>query len=304
MLQVARTAPGLLRDSSDLVRDFVLSELDDTGGFRDRDGAPDLYYTVFGIECLVALREEPPRARVLPYLESLAASLSDCDEAPREEGGLDFVHIACLARAYAGLGAQPDAAVRDRVIAAIENHRSADGGWANSLGAENGTLYAAFLALGALQDLGVNAADTERLVDFCRTMETADGGYANDRSMVVGTTTAVSAACALLRQIGAAPRPETGDWLEAQFTPGGGFRAMPRAPMPDLLSTATALHALAGLQRSLTHLAEPCLDFIDTLWTNRGSFYGHWADDVLDCEYTYYGLLALGHLHLATDSGS
>ena len=40
------------------------------------------------------------------------------------------------------------------------------------------------------------------------------------------------------------------------------------------------------------------LDFIDTLWTNRGGFYGNWTDDVLDCEYTYYGLLALGHLSL------
>jgi len=32
------------------------------------------------------------------------------------------------------------------------------------------------------------------------------------------------------------------------------------------------------------------------LWTNRGGFYGNWLDDTLDCEYTYYGLLALGHL--------
>ena len=38
------------------------------------------------------------------------------------------------------------------------------------------------------------------------------------------------------------------------------------------------------------------LDFIDTLWTNEGSFYGHWQEETLDCEYTYYALLALGHL--------
>ena len=58
------------------------------------------------------------------------------------------------------------------------------------------------------------------------------------------------------------------------------------------------LHALAGLEYPLGEIKEPCLDFIDSLWTSRGAFYGHWADDTLDCEYTYYGLLALGHLSL------
>ena len=68
--------------------------------------------------------------------------------------------------------------------------------------------------------------------------------------------------------------------------------------MPDLLSTATSLHALAGLQVSFARVKEKCLDFIDTLWSNRGGFVGTWADDTLDCEYTYYALLALGHLSL------
>ena len=45
-------------------------------------------------------------------------------------------------------------------------------------------------------------------------------------------------------------------------------------------------------------LREPCLDFVDSLWTNRGGFFGTWADDAVDCEYTYYALLALGHLSL------
>ncbi len=73
---------------------------------------------------------------------------------------------------------------------------------------------------------------------------------------------------------------------------------MPRAPMPDLLSTATALHALAGLQVPFDSVREACLDFVDSLWTNSGAFYGHWHDEFLDVEYTYYALLALGHLSL------
>ena len=76
----------------------------------------------------------------------------------------------------------------------------------------------------------------------------------------------------------------------------GGFFAVPMAPLPDLLSTATALHALSGLHADLGKIREPCLDFIDTLWTSKGGFHGTWTDDVLDVEYTFYGLLALGHL--------
>jgi hypothetical protein len=64
------------------------------------------------------------------------------------------------------------------------------------------------------------------------------------------------------------------------------------------LSTATALHALSALHVPLAGLRDPCLDFVDSLWTNRGGFFGTWADDAVDCEYTFYALLALGHLSL------
>jgi hypothetical protein len=57
------------------------------------------------------------------------------------------------------------------------------------------------------------------------------------------------------------------------------------------------LHALGTLGRDLSPIRQRCLDFIDSLWTNAGSFYGHWGETVLDCEYTFYGLLALGHLN-------
>jgi prenyltransferase beta subunit len=87
------------------------------------------------------------------------------------------------------------------------------------------------------------------------------------------------------------------DWLLGQVHPQGGFMAMPLAPIPDLLSTATALHALACLETPIpSAIKEACLDFIDSLWSAEGGFHGHWNDDHLDAEYTFYGLLALGHL--------
>jgi len=86
------------------------------------------------------------------------------------------------------------------------------------------------------------------------------------------------------------------DWLLDRCHPDGGFAATPDSPMPDLLSTATALHALAGVGVDLEPIREQCLDFIDSLWCSEGAFQGHWADTELDTEYVFYGLLALGHL--------
>jgi prenyltransferase beta subunit len=88
-------------------------------------------------------------------------------------------------------------------------------------------------------------------------------------------------------------------WLLSQFDTNGGFLASPvlrEVGMPDLLSTAVALHALALTGVSIEHIKEKCLDFLDSLWCDDGGFCGNWADRTLDCEYTFYGLLALGHL--------
>jgi hypothetical protein len=101
-----------------------------------------------------------------------------------------------------------------------------------------------------------------------------------------------------MRHLGQAPDPSLAEWLLSRCHREGGFFATPLAPVPDLLSTATALHALAGLQVDFSAVKEPCIDFLDTLWTNQGAFYGTWEDDAADCEYTYYALLALGHLSL------
>ncbi len=106
-------------------------------------------------------------------------------------------------------------------------------------------------------------------------------------------------AVVLLNNLHLPINPEVCRWLRDRLHPQGGFVAVPGAPMPDLLTTATALHALAALEVRLTEeQTERCLDFIDTLWNATGGFHGNWTDDYLDCEYTFYGLLALGHLSL------
>ena len=285
MLQVARLAPKQLGDSRDLVTAFLHGQRNPDGGFRDRSGNSDLYYTVFGLEALSAVQADPGIETV-----AYASRFGDGD-------GLDFVHLACLARVWAAVSRDLPAP-RRAILERIESHRSTNGGYSQTRGVAEGNLYAAFLALGAYQDLRAEMPDRSRLVDSVARCRARDGGYANRPDMAEGLTPLTAAAIALLRQLEGAVPPDVADWLLARCRPEGGFLASAGAPIPDLLSTATGLHALTSLHVEFGSIREACLDFVDTLWTSRGGFYGSWADDTLDCEYTYYGLLALGHLSL------
>jgi prenyltransferase beta subunit len=285
MLQVARLSPKLLGESRALVESFIRSQTNPDGAFANRAGQSDVYYTVFGLESLVALQADPPLTAIARYLRTLG-----------EGGGLDFVHLACLARCWAGVTRNVDADLAHAILARIETCRTADGGYHQSPGAGHGTAYAAFLAWGAYQDLGAALPHPERVLASLEGLLARDGGIANVPGAPAGITTATAAAVTLMRQMHRTPSPSLADWLLSRCLPAGGFFAVPGAPIPDLLSTATALHALAGMHVPFNGLREPCLDFIDSLWTNRGGFFGHWSDDAIDAEYTYYALLALGHL--------
>jgi hypothetical protein len=284
MLQLARRGALTLGEVLPQVRAFGQSRLLQGAGL-DRDGRPDLYYTIFAIAALQAVDAPLPASEVRSYL----AGFGDGD-------GLDFVHLGALARCHGAMGGAPPA-LAAAILARLEVFRSADGGYEGECGSAHGSAYGCFVALGAYQDLNTPLPDPLRMVQSLKFLETPDGAWGNAPGLPLGSTNATAAAITLLHQLGMPVNTEAGQWLLGQLHPAGGFLAMPRAPIPDLLSTATTLHALACLEHPLPPRAkELCLDFLDTLWTAAGGFHGHWADDHLDVEYTFYGLLALGHL--------
>ncbi len=290
MLQVARLAPKLLQLSTENVESFVRSRQASEGGFLDRAGKVDLYYTVFGLACLESLQAELP-------LDDLRRYLATLDEPSR----LDFVHLTSLARAWASLPAEELPVERkEAILQGIAAYRADDNGFHNiKKGAPHGSAYGSFLALGAYQDLGEELPDAKGFISTLEALALPDGSYANERDIPVGITTATAGAVAVLRNLRANVSARAGDWLMSRLYPeDGGFFASESAPVPDLLSTATALHALSSLEAPLDLVKEPCLDFLDTLWSSKGGFHGNWADEDIDCEYTYYALLALGHLSL------
>lgn len=287
MLQVARLSPKQLGESRQLVTGFLQTQLHKDGGFQDRAGNSDLYYTVFGLEALIALGADLPVASAGAYLRGFG-----------DGDGLDFVHLCCLARCWANLGRELSQVPVNSILARIESHRAADGGYSTAAEEEHGSVYGCFLAMGAYQDLRRDLPEARGILRCLTHLRADDGGYANQGGSPMGLTPSTAAAATLIRHLGEEAPAELGEWLLSRCHKEGGFFATPAAPIPDLLSTATALHALSGMKVPFDSVREPCLDFLDSLWTNSGGFYGNWTDDAVDCEYTYYGLLALGHLSL------
>ena len=287
LLQVARLSTRSLSEVTGLLEDFVAGRLHEDGGFVDRGGRPDLYYTVFGLACMEALMMEIPCKRIAPWLARFGDGTN-----------LDLVHLCALARSWCAIG-KPNPHT-DAMTAHLLSYRTPDGGFNAERGAEHATTYGNFLVLAALQDLDRLDALTapQMLAATCTALRSRDGGFANEPDMPVGNTPAVAAAEFVMRTVGDGPPRNAASWLLEKSYGAGGFFAIPAAPMPDLLSTATALHALSGMGVGIDPIREDCLDFVDSLWVNRGGFFGNWGDDKLDLEYTFYGLLALGHLSL------
>lgn len=290
MLQVARLAPAVLgAEATGLIERYVRGQQNPDGGFRDRDGESDLYYSSFAIDALTALQVEPPLDALEGFLDQRRTQLDQ----------LDFVHRCCLARLESSLpGERPPI---DPILESIEAFRSDDGGYNQIKDADSGSAYACFLAYGAYADHEKALPNAERVHDCLDSLADSEGGWSNDTAFPVPNVPATAAAITVLRNHRQPIPDATADFLLQAFhltSAGGGFLPFPGAPMPDLLSTAVALHALDGLQVPFDKIKEPLLDFVDTLWTAEGGFHGTWDDDELDIEYTYYGLLALGHLAL------
>jgi prenyltransferase beta subunit len=264
------------------VRNFLIARLNPDGGFQNRSGKSDLYYTVFGLDALMGLGEEILPGKTDLFIRS-QPSLHQ----------LDLVHLGSFIRCVSNLSGVEAMGLRDELLEKLKRFQSLDGGFNRIEGSETGTLYGSYIAYAAMEDLGVQYPAPEKLASLIQSLRQPDGGYANSLEMSASMTPPTSAGLTLLSLMG---KPADAGWLLSNIRKGGGIKASAEAPYPDLLSTATGLAALSLMGVDLIPYKEKTLDFIDSLWNGAGGFHGHWEDEELDCEYTYYGLLALGCL--------
>jgi hypothetical protein len=152
--------------------------------------------------------------------------------------------------------------------------------------------YSQFLLFSLKEDMGINTGNRRELLTSFSSYHVETGGYANIKGSQQATANATVAAMTVKRQLGGYHTDNKDiDFLLTLQDESGGFFADVSAPVPDLLSTATALFFLKSCGVTPRINAN---DFIDAHWLPSGSFGATLADDTGDVEYTFYGLLASG----------
>ncbi|MBN2450895.1 MAG: hypothetical protein JXR77_10930 [Lentisphaeria bacterium] len=279
----ARTRRLLAPEAVARVAAFTQTCRTQEGAFRGRGPASDLYYTLFGLAVLRALR-----CGVLS--RDLAAYL---DRQPL--GDLDLVHLASLVqcrRLLHPLGVSRR--FRDDAMTALARFLTPDGGFSEVSGHTRSTAYGTYLGVLAYEILGCRLPDPgATAVAACRHLMPAPGG-----APLSGSLNALCSAALVAHALcGRLALDRIAAAIHGFRDFEGGYRAHASAPCPDLLSTAVAAFALKRFGVPLRGPdAVATASFVQGLWHENGGFLG-WLDDrTADCEYTFYALLALGAL--------
>jgi len=269
-----RVRPFLEEEGLRRCLEFVRDRWGGDGGFRGHTGRSDLYYTLFGVDCLLVLGKRLRLEPLQTYLGGFGGG-----------EGLDLIHLGCLARCWTRLTAPSQADARlAALLPRLETERAQ----------AEPSLYASFVVWTAYEEAGESHPRPGRLLDCVERLRCPGGGARNDGFAKEGATAPTAAAIVLESRIRGAADPRDVSWILERQCPAGGFVSHPRSPCPDLLSTAVSVYALREAGEDAAIRRMPCVDFVEGLWNQDGSFRASPWDQTRDVEYTLYGLLAMG----------
>ncbi len=290
---------------------FVESQRTEEDSFKDKSGKADLYYTAFGwtLSYVLGIKLNP---------QKMDAYLSQQDTE-----SLDLIHYAAYMRCRmisqlmktgkTGLLVQSLFTTKFTTKFATRFATKFVTRFAARFAARFGTRfgtkiraldtfdstphqdpqspYTRFIWLSLLEDTG-HRIERNRIMDALADYQVPGGGYMNTKDGLTATTNATVAALAVKGQL-AGYNIESEDllYLRDRQEATGGFSAATASPVPDLLSTATALFTLSCYNTPPNY---PARDFIEAHWLDSGGFSATILEDESDVEYTFYGLLALG----------
>jgi prenyltransferase beta subunit len=249
-------------DTAGSLRDFVRSRHTPSGGFADRAGKPDLYYTLFGYFVAEAAG-----------MEDLFPSIRNYVGKQMEGNNIRGVHLHCAAILSSELDG--NSFRRKFFRERLRSSQKADN--------KKQPAYNTFLNLLSSYYTG-DYAGIFRMRNQLESLE-------NISSLPGPVLAAYLVLCKIFRK----PVEKIRQDLLAFYQDDGGFKAVTKAPVTDLLSTAVALYALKFAGHDLRIIKPECLNYVDSLFID-GGFGGNALDPEPDIEYTFYGLLALGSL--------
>lgn len=284
--QVATRASSLLTSEGiQEIKGFLKAQSVAGGAFQNRRGEGDLYYTLFGTGCALALGMDLLVEDLGRYFNSF------------EVENLTIVDLCCLIRGKALLSFLKGEPLKEREItlysSALEKFRTQKGSFSCD-GKGQGFPYGAFLALNFYQDLGLGIPQPERLLKSLEDCRTPEGTFRNPQGSQEGTLLSTIAAVLVLRQLTGIVDFKALEWISSQAHPVAGFKGFPEALLPDMLSTGIGLFTLKICGYPMEPFVEPTREFVMDHWDESGGFRANLLEDTCDCEYTYYALLALG----------
>lgn len=288
ILQVLnRAVPSMTVAGIERIGTYVSSRLCPTGGFYNRGESPDLYYSLFGLSCAVALDLGLPLHSTAAWLENFK---------PNELTMLELSSL-CKSLVVSSMLLQKDLATKksNEILTCLQRFRCDDGGYSYE-GCGRTFPYAVFLALNIYQDLMLPVPNSEALCAALLRCRRKDGRYANPDSSSSGLLLSTVAALMTIRQLTGEIDEQALNWVVTQRCDNGGFKADPESELPDMLSTAVALFALRVCGVEMHDFRLISRQFVEDHWLENGGFSATLLDETADCEYCYYGLLALGAL--------
>jgi len=273
-----------------------------SGGFANRRGRADLYYSAFALRALSALNALTTTMAEAAGQYLLTLSRKPDVERLRQPAGAFCDAVAAvswwdsLALCEEQLGralleASERAQVVDVTVTRLNALRREDGGFAKTDIDIAGSLYHTFLAGCALLRMGAPFPEPERARAFLESMEQPGGGFLENRFSKKPGTNGCAAAISLSVLLDVdKDMSRHAEFLASMHSSEGGFYATPAAPIADLLSSYTALFTLKLLGAAQPRLTATAWRYARTLEDAAGGYTGFALETVVDCEYTFYGL--------------
>ena len=240
---------------------FIKSQQHSSGGFCDRAGNPDPYYSLFGCWLSLATKQNTEIEQLKTYISKQPATSSTV-----EELAINLVKTELFPK-------QKNESVFSLLRKVFSGHNFMD------------ISYRFFLLA-----LTIDATTKSRFLFNQMARVWLPFYRVKDNS----PCSLVAALCFARFDLGLGYNNYQKLLLDFHQEKAG-FRAFETTPFSDTLSTGVALFSLIETSYDLRLITPDCLDFIQMNYLS-GAFLSGDGDKTRDLEYTFYGLLALGSL--------
>jgi prenyltransferase beta subunit len=283
MVSQLRNALDLLdQEGQQEVFQFLKSQQQEDGGFIDRGGRSDLYYSLFGMLLLKvwgmghgASLPEPVEGTPQPVTK-VAERLKQFIQSQSSKEVPGFIEQCCLALEQKEL--KINWISRFKTLVKLSRSFWYERYYINL----SYRSFVLFLTLDAVLPFrGLLKRFSGKMLSRVEVNEHSP-------------CSEIAAKVFLLKMLGKDDSDEQ-QLLMSFASETGGFRAFQHLEQADMLSTAVALFALQFSGCDLRLVKPASLDFIQQNYFN-GAFLSGDGDPTTDLEYTFYGLLALGTL--------